>query len=99
MVAEAAPGAADVADDLALGDGARGDRKRGLMGVTRREAAAVVDAGVVAVAAGRGRQRDRARLRGADRGTGGDGDVDALVHPAPAHAERRDDGAVDRPDE
>ena len=45
-------GAADVADDVALGDAlAGGDREGGLVGVTGGEPAAVVEAGEVAVAA------------------------------------------------
>ena len=56
------------------------------------------DAGVVAVAAGPAEQHDAAGVGGADRRARRHGDVDAGVQAAPAHAERRHDRAVDRPD-
>src|SRR5215213_4424170 len=59
VVAEAVPGAADVADDLALGDArAVGCAVARLVGVARRQAAGVLDAGVVAVAARPAHQHD-----------------------------------------
>ncbi len=102
VVAEAAAGAADQSDHVALRDRARGDQELRLVGVTAREPAAVVDAGVVAVAAARGLgldQDDVAVLDGADRGARRRRDVDAGVEAAPARTERRGDRAVDRPDE
>src|SRR5918992_228574 len=69
------------------------------MRIAGREAAAVVDAGVVAIAADPAGDHDRAGGRGANRRPGGDGDVDALVHAPPAPAEARDDRSVDRPDQ
>src|SRR4051794_39338342 len=101
--AEAVAGAVGDADDLTLRDVLPGtDREARLVGVARRDAAAVVDARVVAVAA-----RRRLRLgeghrpgrRGAHRSTARDRDVDARVQATPAHTEGRDDRPVDRPDE
>src|SRR5436190_16195755 len=92
---EAVPGAVAVADHLALADAlARGHREGLLVGVTGREPAAVVDAGVVAVAAARCLglgERDGPRGGRPDRRAGGYGDVDAFVHLAPAHPEAGDD--------
>src|SRR6476469_2728318 len=51
VIAEAVAGAADVADHVSLRDAPRGDRERGLVGVTGLQAAAVVQAAEVAVAA------------------------------------------------
>src|SRR5919112_4245958 len=66
--AEAVARTARGADDLALGDAlADGDPDARLVPVTRREAAAVADAGVVAVAADPAGDEDLARLRGVDR--------------------------------
>src|SRR6478735_6135318 len=99
---EAVAGATDVSDDLALIDAARRDREGGLMGVASGDAAAVIDAGVVAVAAALRLglvEDDRPGLGGADRSSGRDRDVDAGVQLAPAHPERGDDRTVDRPDE
>ena len=91
---------ARVADDLALADAlADRDRDPRLVAVARGDAAAVVDAGVVAVAAGPAGDRDGAAVGGADRGALRDGDVDAGVQAAPAVAERRGERAVDGPDE
>ena len=91
---------AGVADDLALADAlADRDRDPRLVAVARGDAAAVVDAGVVAVAAGPAGDRDGAAVGGAQRRALRDGDVDAGVEPAPAVAERRGERAVDRPDE
>src|SRR4051794_36066373 len=103
--AEAAAGAAGVADDLALGDvraDARGEAR--LVRVTRRERPGVLDAGEVAVAAARGlglHERDRARRGGADRGAARHADVDARVAGLPGArlAEGRGDRAVDGPDQ
>src|SRR3954452_719023 len=102
--AEAQPGAAGVADDLALRD-ARPERGREarLVRVARRQRRAVRDARVVAVAAGRAdrlHERDLARRGGADRRAARDADVDARVArlPRAALAERRRDRPVYRPD-
>src|SRR5829696_2481568 len=99
VVAEAVPGAADVADHLALAH-ARAHRGpvAGLVRVAGRERA-VRDARVVAVAAGPAEQHDTAGIGGADRRARRDADVDARVQAAPAHAERRDYGPVDGPDQ
>src|SRR3954469_23178985 len=93
-------GVAGVADDLALPD-VRTDRDGDarLVAVTGRDAAAVVDAGVVAVAAGPAGDGDGAGVGGAQGGAGGDRDVDAGVQATPAVAERRRERPVDRPDE
>src|SRR5918996_149109 len=99
VVAEAVPGAADVADHLALADAAGGQREARLVRVAGGDACTVVDAGVVPVAAVGRRERDRARLRGTDRGSRWNRNVDPGVQPAPAHPERGDNGTVDRPDE
>src|SRR5215204_9339 len=100
VVAEAASGAADVTDHLALAYRvADAGRVAGLVRVARREAAAVIDAGVVAVPAGVGGEDRAARLRGANRRPARDPDVDALVHPSPAPTEGRGDRAVDGPDQ
>ena len=101
VVAEAAAGAADVADHVALADAARGDREARTGGRNRSRARR------------RGRcrcscrsrrwaRRARSTLPSATARIGvpaGSGDVDALVHAAPARPERRDDRAVDGPDE
>ena len=102
VVAKAVACAADVSDDLALLDRAGGDREARLMGVAGGDAAAVVDAGVVAVAAALGLglvEDDRSGLGGSNRRPGGNRDVHAGVQASPAHPERRDDRAVHRPDE
>src|SRR5829696_3485920 len=100
VVAEAVPGAADVADHLALAHARahRGPVAR-LVRVAGRERAAVVDARVVAVAAGPAQQHDAAAVGGADRRSRRHGDVDARVQAPPAHAEAGDDRPVDRPDQ
>src|SRR2546425_10196612 len=69
------------------------------MRVAGRDAATVVDAGVIAVAANPAGDRDRAAPGGADRRAGRDPDIDARVQVAPAHPERRHDRTVDGPDE
>ena len=98
--AEAVARAARVADDLALRDAlADGDADARLVAVTGRQPAAVADAGVVAVAADPAGDQDAAGLGGVDRRARRHRDVDARVQAAPAHAERRDDRAVDGPDE
>src|SRR4051812_34398395 len=103
MVAEAMARAAHEADHLPLADvRSRARQESPLVRVAGRDAAAVVDAGVVAVTARRRfrlRERHRARRRRADRGAAADRDVDARVQPAPAHPEARHDRSVDRPDE
>src|SRR5215204_2817859 len=100
VVAEAVPGAADVADHLALAHARahRGPVAR-LVRVAGRERAAVVDARVVAVAAGPAQQHDAAAVGGADRRSRRHGDVDARVQAPPAHAEAGDDRPVDGPDQ
>src|SRR4051794_29669516 len=105
MVPEAAAGASNVADDLALLDrSAHRSAEARLVRVTRGERAGVLDAGEVAVAAG-GRlglhQDDLARRGGVDRRAGRDADVDARVAGLPGArlAEGRGDRAVDRPDQ
>src|SRR3954464_7519892 len=98
MVAEAVTGAAHQPDYLALADVRSSARQEArLMRVAGRDAAAVVDAGVVAVTARRRvrlRERHRARRRRADRRTAANRDIDAGVQPAPAHAEAGHDRAV-----
>src|SRR6476646_4140336 len=93
-------GGADVADDVALVDvlALVGGESR-LVGVQRREAAAVVDDDHVAVAAHHAREYDRARLGRLDRRAVAACDVLALVHAAPPHAEARRQRAAARPDE
>src|SRR3954453_8487534 len=92
---EAQPGAAAVADDLALADG-RAERRREarLVRVARGERRGVRDARVVAVAARRAHrlhERDLARRRRADRRAARHADVDARMArlPGAALAERR----------
>src|SRR4051794_36761743 len=103
--AEAAAGAARVADDLALRDlRAHARAEARLVRVARGERARVLDAGEVAVAARGGlalHQHDLAVGGGADRRAGRDADVDARVAGLPRArlAERRCDRAVDRPDQ
>src|SRR5262245_20294079 len=100
MRAEAVAGAVADPDDLSLGD-LLADRDQDLLlvGVASGQAAAVVNAGVVAVAALVAGDLDAARGGCTDRSARGHGDVDSLVHPAPAHPEAGDDGAVDGPDQ
>src|SRR5688572_1142227 len=83
VVAEAVPGAADVADHLAAADGraVRGREAR-LVGVAARQARGVLDAGVVAVAADPAHQHDAPAVRRVDRRATRDRDVDAGVQPA-----------------
>src|SRR6266540_373780 len=69
------------------------------MGVARREAAAVVDAGVVAVAPGPAREHDRPRGGRVDRSSVGNADVDSGMEASPAVAERARYGSVYRPDQ
>src|SRR5215218_11000336 len=99
MRPEAPPGTADVADHLALRDlRAAADGEARLVGVSGREAVAVVDQDQVAVASFPPRVHDRAGRRRADRRPVADADVDPFVHPAEAAeaavAERADDGAA-----
>ena len=83
VVAVAVPGAADVADHLALGDlGAVTDRKTRLVAVGRCDAAAVVDDDQVAVAALPAGRDDRARRGRVDRRAVPDADVDARSRAA-----------------
>src|SRR5215211_5858468 len=97
--AEAVARAADVPDRLALRHGAAADREARLVGIGRRQPAAVVDDDQVAVAAHpAGVDDDAGRGRG-DRSPIPDGDVDSLVHAAPAPPERAHDGSADRPDQ
>src|SRR4051794_2809255 len=105
MVAEAAPGAAAVADDLTLCD-ARAERRAEarLVGVARRHHGGVLDAREVAVAArdaGALHERDAAGGGRADRRPGRHADVDAGVAGLPGArlAEWRGDRPVDRPDQ
>src|SRR4051812_10038137 len=105
MVPEAAAGAPNVADHLALFDLCAHRRAEPrLVRVTRRQRARVLDAGEVPVAA-RGRlalhEHDLAVRGGADRRAGRDADVDARVAGLPGArlAERRRDRTVDRPDQ
>src|SRR5690606_31557569 len=92
-------GVAGVADHLALRD-VLADRHadRRLVAVARRQAAAVVDAGVVPVAADPPGDRDRPGVGGAQRRAVGQRDVDAGVQTPPALAEARADRPVRRPD-
>ena len=100
VVAEAVAGAAHVADDLALlHAGAVGGGEARLVRVAARQAAGVLDAGVVAVAAHPAHQHHAARVGGADRGARAHGDVHAGVQAAPARAEGRHHRAVHRPDQ
>src|SRR4051794_33973179 len=93
------PGVAAVADHLALGDFIAGaHRVAGLVPVTARQSASMIDAGVVAVAAGVGGDDDGPGLGGTHWRALGHGDVDALVHSAPAVAKGRGERATDRPD-
>src|SRR5207248_9396231 len=81
--AEAVPRTADVADHLALADLRPGrDRIRRLMGIAGRHAAAVVDAGVVAVATDPAGEHDGAGRGRVDRRSVRDADVDTRVKPA-----------------
>src|SRR5438309_2983659 len=100
MRAEAMAGAAGVPDHLALRHvlpGADADRR--LVRVARRHPAAMIDARVVAVPLDPPGERNRARRSRVNRRTARNRDVDAGVQPSPAHAERADNGAADRPDE
>src|SRR5205085_1533037 len=92
--------AADIADDVALGDllAAR-DRDRALVAVGGCEIASVVDDDEVAVAGFPPAVDDRAGGGGMDRGPRARSDVDALVHASPAPAERARDRPADRPDQ
>src|SRR5262245_14392021 len=100
MRAEGVPGGADLAEHFALADLlAVRDVDPLLVPVGRRDAAAVVDDHEVAVAAHPAGVDDRAARGCPDRCPGADTDVDALVHAAPAIAERARDRPVDRPDE
>src|SRR5689334_15239226 len=90
--AEAVAGAPDVADRLALRDllaAADGDRR--LVAVGGRQAAAVVDDHEVPVPALPAAVDDRPGGGGVDGRAVADADVDALVHAAPAPAERARD--------
>src|SRR5687767_14337223 len=81
MIAEAVAGAADVADEVALGqDAARwcGAETR-LVGVAGGDPPAVVEAGVVAVAADPALGSDPAGGGGVDRGSRWDCDIDPGV--------------------
>src|SRR3954447_13746143 len=103
MRAEGVPGVADEADDLALADArAEARAELRLVGVARRQARAVLDAGVVAVAAGRAdalHEHDAAVVGGVDRRADRGRDVDAGVDVAGALlAEGAGDRPVDRPD-
>ena len=89
--------AADVAEQLAgLHARAPPRGEAGQMRVAGREAAGVGDADDVPVAALLTGEADRAAGGRLDRAAGRRGDVDALVHAAPARAERRADGPAHR---
>ena len=94
--AGAAPGAADVADHLALLDARalRGGEARH-MGVARRELAGVRDADDVPVAALLAGEADASARRGPDGRAGGGRDVDPVVVAPPARTEGRALGSLD----
>src|SRR5947209_18192980 len=94
----AVAGAADVADDLALGDVPRRDAFAAHVGVQRRHASAMVDDGAVPVTGAARDAGDGPRLDGRDGGAGGGRDVDAVVEAPATRAEGRDHGTPHWPD-
>src|SRR5262245_31231382 len=96
---EAVARAADVAEHLALRDGAAADRDARLVGVAGREPTAVVDDHEVPVAAHPAGEDHGPARRRVNRRPVADADVDPRVHAAPAQPEAAHDRAADRPDE
>src|SRR6266540_4765601 len=98
--AEAVARVPDKADHLTLTDLRTGRDSVGrLVRVARRQAPAVVDAGVVAVAPGPAGEHDAAARCGVDRRPRGRGNVYACVKPSPAVAERARYRAAHGPDQ